>query len=282
MGLRKEHQRHSKAVTRGTRWRTLRMAILERDGFRCRTCGIGGRLEVDHIRPVRTHPDLSYDPGNLQALCASCHTRKTRVECGMQPALPERKAWGDAIAELERGRAGRFGFSIPHFIRPSAVPVFLVCGPPGAGKSTLVRKRAYPADVIVDFDTYLKAAGGQKWDTDPAKVKQAFAARDDVLRSLATRDRGRAWVIAIAPSRAERLAWQTALRRVSILMLDVPADTCKARIRADAERTHAADLMCSAVDDWWRTYAAEGGVSGPRLDRTESEIETEERRQTDA
>jgi 5-methylcytosine-specific restriction endonuclease McrA len=107
LSLRKEHHRHSKRVTRGERWRTLRVAILERDGFKCRSCGTGGRLEVDHIRPVRTHPELSYEPGNLQSLCPSCHTKKTRIECGHPPPSPERQDWTKAVSQLERpGKKG--------------------------------------------------------------------------------------------------------------------------------------------------------------------------------
>ncbi|TCP39804.1 HNH endonuclease [Rhodovulum marinum] len=99
--MRKEHNRYSRHITRGPRWRTLRMAILERDGFRCRACGARGRLEVDHVKPVRTHPELAYDPANLQALCPACHTRKTRIECGHPEPDPRRKAWGEAVSALE-------------------------------------------------------------------------------------------------------------------------------------------------------------------------------------
>ncbi|QDL93529.1 HNH endonuclease [Paroceanicella profunda] len=102
MGVRKEHHRHSKAVTRTKRWKALRMIILERDGFCCRSCGARGRLEVDHIKPVRTHPELSYAPANLQALCPSCHTRKTRLECGHPPVPEARREWRSFVAELER------------------------------------------------------------------------------------------------------------------------------------------------------------------------------------
>lgn len=261
MGVRDDHRRFSRRVTRGPRWRAIRMAVLERDGFRCKSCGTSGRLEVDHIQPVRTNPELSYEVANLQVLCPSCHTRKTRLECGHPALPPDRQDWADAVAELERpAQARRFGFSIPHGVRRSAIPVHLVCGPPGAGKSTLIRERAQPGDLVVDFDVFLKEAGGQKWDTDPAKVKAAFAARDEALRSLERRRGGRAWVIATAPSRAERLAWQAALGRVVITLLDVGPETCKARIRADPKRSHAADKMCAAVDDWWRVHAAEGGV----------------------
>jgi len=96
----KDHQRHSKRVSRGPRWHTIRMAVLERDGFVCRSCGKGGRLEVDHVQPVRSHPELSFDPANLQALCTACHTRKTRLECGHQPASEGRLKWREAVAQL--------------------------------------------------------------------------------------------------------------------------------------------------------------------------------------
>ena len=86
--------RHSKHVTRGARWHTLRMAVLERDGYECRSCGKRrGRMEIDHIRPVRTHPALAYDPANLQALCTSCHTIKTNAERGNALPDPSRAAW---------------------------------------------------------------------------------------------------------------------------------------------------------------------------------------------
>lgn len=95
-----KYHRHSKAVTRGPRWQAIRQAIIERDGFACVLCGAHGRLEVDHIQPVRDRPDLSFDPANLQALCTPCHTRKTRLECGHKPASDDRLQWRKAVAEL--------------------------------------------------------------------------------------------------------------------------------------------------------------------------------------
>jgi len=108
MGVTRDHKRHSKHVTRGQRWKTLRMAVLERDGFACKACGARGRLEVDHVLPVRTHPELAFKPANLQALCPACHTRKTRLECGHPEPDPRRKAWGEAVSTLEgRGKTNR-------------------------------------------------------------------------------------------------------------------------------------------------------------------------------
>ncbi len=103
MELKTEFQRHSKRVTSTRRWQVLRMATLERDGYRCVICGARGRLDVDHVKPVRTHPELGFDPDNVQSLCTTCHTRKTRIECGHPPPLksPARDAWQDAIRALE-------------------------------------------------------------------------------------------------------------------------------------------------------------------------------------
>jgi 5-methylcytosine-specific restriction protein A len=35
MGLRDEYKRHSAKVTRGPRWKALRMQALDRDGWQC-------------------------------------------------------------------------------------------------------------------------------------------------------------------------------------------------------------------------------------------------------
>lgn len=96
MGLMRERNRYpepGRAIYRSQRWRALRIEVLRRDGFRCCACGARGRLEVDHIEPVKTAPERAWELGNLQALCRSCHTRKTRSESGHPPLSGERQAW---------------------------------------------------------------------------------------------------------------------------------------------------------------------------------------------
>lgn len=78
------------------------MQALDRDAWRCVQCGDRRRLEVDHILPVRTHPELSYSLGNLQCLCGRCHARKTRIEIGLGHPNPAREAWKKAVRELHR------------------------------------------------------------------------------------------------------------------------------------------------------------------------------------
>lgn len=101
MGLKHFH-RHSAEVIRTRRWQALRLLAKRRDGFQCVQCGAHGRLEVDHIKPVRTHPELSFDLANLQCLCPSCHSAKTIEECGLGKVIPARAAWKSLVRETHQ------------------------------------------------------------------------------------------------------------------------------------------------------------------------------------
>jgi 5-methylcytosine-specific restriction endonuclease McrA len=100
--VKRGYHRNSKKIIRSKRWKSLRFQALRRDGFKCRTCGASGRLEIDHVQPVRTHPELAFELANLQALCAACHSRKTRIECGFKPPSQERLAWCEAVKQLSK------------------------------------------------------------------------------------------------------------------------------------------------------------------------------------
>lgn len=100
----KRHHRYSAAVTRTRRWKALRLEALRRDGFRCVSCGGRRRLEVDHIKPVRSHPELAFDLANLQTLDARCHGRKTRTEIGLPEPDPRRLAWRAFVSDLSPSR----------------------------------------------------------------------------------------------------------------------------------------------------------------------------------
>lgn len=94
----------SNRVTRTRRWKALRLEALRRDGWACVRCGDRGRLEVDHVHPVRTHPERAFDLANLQCLCGPCHARKTRGEVGLgamsSVRLAQATAWRKAVRDL--------------------------------------------------------------------------------------------------------------------------------------------------------------------------------------
>jgi 5-methylcytosine-specific restriction endonuclease McrA len=76
--------------------------VLRRDDFKCVHCGARGRLEVDHKIPVRLAPERAFDLDNLQALCRSCHSRKTRLEVGLPPLSESRQQWRDSVRAMMR------------------------------------------------------------------------------------------------------------------------------------------------------------------------------------
>ena len=96
----RDYFRFSRAVIRDKRWPALRLQAKRRDGFKCVQCGARGRLEVDHIKPVRDAPDLAFELTNLQTLCVSCHSKKTIVESGLQNDFPHREKWLKYVQSL--------------------------------------------------------------------------------------------------------------------------------------------------------------------------------------
>jgi len=61
----------------GETWRRFRRWYLKLHPV-CAHCGRGAS-EVDHIVPL-SEGGAHLDPGNSQALCKGCHSRKTRAE----------------------------------------------------------------------------------------------------------------------------------------------------------------------------------------------------------
>lgn len=80
------------AVYRDPRWKAVRQQAKRRDGWKCVQCGERGRLEVDHVKPIRDG-GAPFDLANLQSLCPACHSRKTRMEIGLGREDPERDRW---------------------------------------------------------------------------------------------------------------------------------------------------------------------------------------------
>lgn len=75
-------------------WQTLRSEQLLREPW-CRECAKRGMrtraTDVDHIRDHKGDWAVFADPGNLQSLCHSCHSRKTAAEINKTAAIRKRK-----------------------------------------------------------------------------------------------------------------------------------------------------------------------------------------------
>lgn len=66
---------------RSWEWTELRYRVMQKYGRKCMCCGASpsdGKtvINVDHIKPRHTHPELKLDFENLQVLCHECNKGK--------------------------------------------------------------------------------------------------------------------------------------------------------------------------------------------------------------
>jgi 5-methylcytosine-specific restriction protein A len=218
---------------------------------------------ADHIKPHKGDHALFFDPENIQSLCREHHDRDKQSEeaLGYSNEVGEDGYPADARHPFNTGeQIKRWGYSIPHGVQPSGIPVMLICGPPASGKSTYVREHVADGDTVIDFDAIRKIVGGQKWDQDPRINAKAFAYRDKMIMGLADKRRGRAWLIAMAPAQDERRAWVQALGNVTEVIVLPSKAQCLAQLDGDPERAVTARLQRKAIDRW---YAAYNGPASP-------------------
>lgn len=68
-------------IRNSTEYKNFRNSVFIRDNYTCVICGqIGGRLNVDHIKPFSKFPELRLDINNGRTLCYECH-KKTDTFC---------------------------------------------------------------------------------------------------------------------------------------------------------------------------------------------------------
>ena len=92
--------RPSAPVIRSPRWPALRLAAKRRDDWRCVQCGARGRLEVDHVKPVRTHPELAFDLEFAIALPDLSRPENHESKSASRRSIP--RASAGATSSMER------------------------------------------------------------------------------------------------------------------------------------------------------------------------------------
>jgi len=122
-------------------WRTVRMHVLKRDGAKCACCGAtaanGVVMNVDHIKPRRTHPELALTESNLQVLCEACnHGKGNWDSTDWRGAVATHAPAG--IAALQRSVPGPYLALIRYLLlRPSLALEFRECPPRFASREAL-------------------------------------------------------------------------------------------------------------------------------------------------
>ena len=123
--------------------------------------------------------------------------------------------------------------------------VRLVCGPPGAGKSTLVREKRRDGDLVIDLDDIRASVGSE------ATARKLRSVMEDGARA---HEDGDVWIVRTLGDPAARAEFAARVGVDEITVLDVDADTAKARVSA----RDGSDEKHSAIDRWWAQNAPEG------------------------
>lgn len=226
------------------RWKRLRLMVLQRDGYVCRKTGVllAGKYPaddsavVDHVAPHRGDPELFWNMDNLQSLSKKYH---------------------DSVKQaLER--AGQVAAIHPKWLKPSAIPLTIVCGPAGSGKSTWVAERAQPGDTVIDLDTIAHELTGEPvhgWDRE-RWLNAALFRRNDMLGDLSREARPvSAWFIVSEPKARHRDWWQQTLHPRSIVVLATREVVCIERVRQRDGDTRSVE---DSIVRWWLDYDPRG------------------------
>jgi hypothetical protein len=151
--------------------------------------------------------------------------------------------------------------SHPDGLRPSVIPLSMVCGAPCSGKTSFCRRRAAPRDLIIDLDLIASGIAGttaHAWKRDV--LMQALLKRNALLAELGgeTCATG-AWFVIGAPEAAEREWWVKALRPGRVVVLETDVDVSLDRLFADPERQATRAAAVNAIYGWWRRYTRRPG-----------------------
>lgn len=110
--------------------------------------------------------------------------------------------------------------------------ITVVTGPPCSGKSTLVRDRAHPDDVVLDFDAIAQAIGAKTAHASAGSQREvAHVMRHAAIARVLEGIDAPAWIIHTWPS-AEQLALYAAAG-AELIELDPGLDVALARAEAD-------------------------------------------------
>jgi 5-methylcytosine-specific restriction endonuclease McrA len=233
------------------RWQRLRWSILVRDEFTCQTCrrveGDTSKLVCDHVEPHRGDVEKFW-AGPFQTLCKPCHDGQKQKE-----EIAARAAGLDVYG-------GKPASPRPDWLRPSLIPLTIVCGAPASGKSHYVREHARPGDLVLDLDAIVHELSGEpmhSWSRD-RWLAMALRKRNAMLGELSKQPAWpAAWLIVSEPKAEHRAWWAQTMKPKAIIVIEADEQACMAHAAHDADRDqHHTMLM---VRRWWTEYTRRSG-----------------------
>lgn len=133
--------------------------------------------------------------------------------------------------------------------------LFVITGPPAAGKSSWIAARARPTDIVIDLDRItlsLSGPGAPNWNTDPILRKVALRARFAALdEAIKHREQTDVYLIHTMPSAKHRARYRRLDAKV--IAVDPGREIVMQRVR------DMRDPAMTAVATRWYNQQAKAG-----------------------
>lgn len=212
-------------------WQTLRLVLINERGLRCEYCGERVAMSSDltghhkiELTPENVHDAIiALNPDNILIVHHDCHN-KIHNRFGYQPS---------------KG-------------------VFLVYGPPLAGKNSFVKEYMSRGDIVIDMDLlYAAVSLLPSFDKPDNLLINVRGIHNFLLDNIKTRY-GKwisAWVIGGYADKYKRDKLAEDLG-AEIIFCDVSKEECLRRLKLDEDRRHRQDEWRGYIEKWFERYTA--------------------------
>lgn len=212
------------------KWREFRQRLILERGPYCEKCG----RAVVHTRELTGHHEIELTPDNVHDHSISLNPKLVKLlDHSCHNAIHNRFG-------AKRNRQ-----------------VYLVYGPPLAGKKEYVQQQMMRGDIVVDMDRLFEAISFQSFHDKPDNLlSNVMGVHNLLLDNIKTRmgKWGNAWVIGGYPERFKRERTADQLG-AELVFLEASKEQCIAALEADPSLSNARQEWEGYIVKWFERYS---------------------------